>query len=380
MLQLPLNERLVLYAVLAVYLIAGAVAVRQLSTQGRRYHRILISLIALGVCLQSLLLIFRAVELQAFPLTGLFESMVFLGITFGLGYLFLSIIMPHVWFASTMTWIMLLIAVLGAKVAEPASEVHHAARTPWAIAHGLAMILSAAAIAFSAASAWMYLLASKRLKNKELGKVLGRMPNIEKLGRMNVCGIEAGFILLGFGLFTGFGMAAIQIRAGQTTLAHWLIDPKIVLITVAWLLLAAILILRPLVRLRDKTVAWLTVLTFFLIIFATVGVTIFCGTRHVFSQTAVIPARRDSSFDTAMAATGGSHWAAKTCIPCQSHLRVNRTPARQLTQVAGLACLHQPLGLRRPAIILRTVRPDGRLTAWTLPQWLPPIRYSRWAD
>lgn len=286
MLQLPLNERLVLYVVLVVYLIASAVAVRQLSARGRKYRRILISLIALGVCLQSVLLIFRAVSLKAFPLTGLFESMIFLGMAFGLAYLFLSILMPQVWFASAMTWIMLLIALLGAKVASPVSEVREAARTPWAVAHGLAMTLAAAMIAFATVSAWMYLLANNRLKKKELGKVLGQMPNIEKLRRMNLFGIEAGFVLLSFGLFTGLGMAAIQIRMSQSTLAEWLIDPKIVLIILAWLLLAAILALRPLVRLSGKAVAWLTMVAFFLIIFAIVGVTFFCGTRHVFSQAA----------------------------------------------------------------------------------------------
>lgn len=288
MLQLPLNERLTLYLMLAVYLIAAAVAVRQLSAAGAGRRRFLTALISFGVCLQSLLLIFRAVSLQAFPLTSLFESMLFLGIAFGLAYLLLSILMPQVWFASVMTWIMLFLALLAAKVAAPASAVHAAARTPLAVAHGLAMTLSVAAIASSTAAAWMYLLANKRLKNKELGKVLGRMPNIEKLRLLNLTGIRAGFVLLTFGLFTGFGMAAIQVRAGETTIAHWLIDPKIVLIILAWLLLAVIFVLRVLTRLSGRAVAWLTLAAFFLLIFAIVCVTIFCGTRHVFSQPAAM--------------------------------------------------------------------------------------------
>ncbi|MBE0534730.1 MAG: cytochrome c biogenesis protein CcsA [Phycisphaerae bacterium] len=287
MLQLPLNERLVLYLVLGVYLVAGTVAARQLSADGPKYRRLLTCLIIAGICLQSILLVLRGMAIQGFPLTGLFESMTLLGIASGAAYLLLSTVIPQVWFQSAMTWILLLISVLGAKVASPVTEVHEAAKTPWALVHGLAMVLSAAAIAFATVSAWMYVLANKRLKNKELGKVLGRMPNIEKLRRMNLFGIEAGFVLLSFGLFTGLGMAAIQIRSGETTLAHWLIDPKIVLILLAWLLLAAILVLRPLVRLGGKAVAYLTMVAFFLIIFAIVGVTFFCGTRHVFSHAAV---------------------------------------------------------------------------------------------
>ncbi len=286
MLQLPLYERVVLYLVLAVYAVAGGVAVRQLSAEGRKWQRVLSMLVCAGVCLQAVLLVLRGIEIGGFPLTGLFESMVFLGIALGSAWLFLSVFVPQVWFASAMTWLMLLIAVLGAKVAEPAVEVHHAARTPWAVAHGIAMMLSSAMIAFSTVSAWMYLLVNKRLKKKELGKVLGRMPNIEKLRRMNLAGVWAGFVLLGFGLFAGLGMAAVQIRTGETTLAHWLTDAKIVLIIVGWLLLGAILVLRLVAGLGGRAVAYLTMIAFFLILFAIVGVTFFCGTRHVFSHSA----------------------------------------------------------------------------------------------
>lgn len=290
MLQLPAIERLILISVVAVYVVAAIVAIRQLSSGSKRSRLILISLIALGVCLQSLFLIFRAVDIKAFPLTGLFESMVLLSIVFGIAYLFLSIVISQIWFSSVMTWIMLFIVLLGAKVAEPASIVHESAKTPWAIAHGLAMMMGAAMIAFSTASAWLFLVAHKRLKNKQVMKVVGRMPNVEKLRQMNVFGIEACFVLVSFGLFTGMGLAAVQIRMSETTFSHWLIDPKIILMIAAWVLLGAILALRVFARLSSKAIAYMTMIACFLIIFAIVGVAIFCGTKHTFSdeETALI--------------------------------------------------------------------------------------------
>ncbi len=280
MLQLPLNEKLVFYAVLLVYLLAGGVAVRQLAPGGEKYKRLLTALIALGVSLQSVMLIFRAVSLKAFPLTGLFESMIFLGITFALVYLFVSIVVSQVWFGSAMTWIMVLIVVLSAKVASPVAGEYESATTPWGIAHGLAMIMGGTMIAFSTASAWMYLLQNKRLKQKQLGKVLGRMPNVSKLQKMNAFGIEACFVLVSFGLFVGLGLAAIEIRMDGKTWSQWLIDPRTILITVAWLLLAVMLILRFFARLGGRAIAYMTIVAFFLIIFATAGVAIFCGTIH----------------------------------------------------------------------------------------------------
>ncbi len=280
MLQLPLNEKLVFYAVLAVYMLAGGVAVRQLAAGGEKYKRLLTALIALGVSLQSVMLIFRAVSLKAFPLTGLFESMIFLGITFALAYLFVSIVVSQVWFGSAMTWIMVLIVLLSAKVASPAAGQYESATTPWGIAHGLAMIMGGAMIAFSTASAWMYLLQNKRLKQKQIGKVLGRMPSIARLQKMNMFGIEACFVLVSFGLVVGLGLAAIEIQRGEKTWSQWLIDPRTVLITLAWLLLAVILISRFFIRLGGKAIAYMTIIAFFLTIFATVGVAIFCGTIH----------------------------------------------------------------------------------------------------
>jgi len=280
MLQLPLDEKLIFYAVLGVYLFAGGVAVRQLAAGGEKYRRLLTALIALGVSLQSVMLIFRAVSLRAFPLTGLFESMIFLGITFGLAYLFVSVVISQVWFGSAMTWIMVLIVLLSAKVASPSAGQYQSATTPWGIAHGLAMITGGAMIAFSTASAWMYLLQNKRLKQKQIGKVLGRMPSVARLRQMNMFGIEACFVLVSFGLFVGLGLAAMQIRMGEQTWSQWLIDPRTVLITLAWLLLAVMLILRFFARLGGRAVAYMTLAVFFLILFSIVGVAIFCGTIH----------------------------------------------------------------------------------------------------
>lgn len=283
MLHLPPIERLIFISVVLVYAAAAIVAIRQLSSASKKSRFILISLIALGVCLQALMLVFRAVDIKAFPLTGLFESMMFLSIVFGIAFLFLSIVISQIWFSSVMTWIMLFIVLLGAKVAAPASEVYEAAKTPWAIAHGLAMTLGAAMIAYSTASAWLFLIAHKRLKNKQVMKVVGRMPNVEKLRQMNVFGIEACFVLVSFGLFTGLGLAVVQAGVSEMSLVHWLIDPKIILMIAAWVLLGVILGLRVFMRLSGKATAYLTMIACFLIIFAIVGVALFCGTKHTFS-------------------------------------------------------------------------------------------------
>ncbi len=284
MLQLPVMERCIFAFVVIIYLAAAAVAFRQLSPERDRHRRLLPSLVALGVSLESLILVFRAVAIQGIPLTGLFESMIVLTIVFGLVFLFFSIAIRQVWFGSVMVWGILIMILMTGVVAKPATEPYPIAATPWAIAHGIAMALSGALIVFATANAFLYLLGASRLKQKKVMKVLGRVPNIEKLKRLNIFGLKACFVLMTFGLASGFGLAMVKSTAIQMSILDWLIDAKIVLIIASWILLAVIFLLHRLVVLKDKTIAYITMVVFFLILFAIIGTAVFCGTKHDFSR------------------------------------------------------------------------------------------------
>lgn len=279
MFELPLSEMIVFAVVIAAYLAAAVAGVLQLLAGGEKYRRFLLPLVSLAVTLEAVILIFRAVAIKAVPLTGLFESMIVLTIVFGLTYLFLSIAIHRVWFASVMVWVLLVLVALSAIVAEPASQAHEAASKPWAIVHAIAMILGGAAAMLATASAVLYLFARRKLKRKDLLGVLGKVPNVEKLERMNLLGVKLCFILLTFGLVSGIGLS---ISLGMTSRA-WLADPKIVLIEIVWLLLGVILVLWKTIKLKEKTIAYMTLVAFALILFAVVGTSVFCGTGHDFA-------------------------------------------------------------------------------------------------
>ena len=282
MLELPIIERSIFFGVLILYLCSAAAGVRQLSSGEDKYGRLLISLIALAVFLESVILIFRAVSINTVPLTDLFESMMVLTVVFGLTFLFLSVVIRQVWFGSVMAWIIFAMALLSAVVAKPAAQLQTAARTPWIVAHGLAMVLAGAMIAFAAGTAALFLLGRWKLKHKQIRKLIGKVPNIEKLERMNLFGLKACLVLMTFGLVSGIGLAAVKSAVLGISGVDWLTDPKIVLIAAAWILLAAVLALRRIVALRSKMTAYITVAIFLLTLFALVGTTVFCGTKHDF--------------------------------------------------------------------------------------------------
>jgi ABC-type uncharacterized transport system permease subunit len=284
MLGLPIPERIVFLSAVLIHLIAAVVGILQVLAGGRKYKRFLPPLVSLAVALEAVILIFRAVALKAIPLTGLFESMIVLTIVFGLIYLFFSIAIAQVWFGSVMAWVILIMILMAGIVAKPASEPHAVAATPWAIAHGIAMILGGASIIFATASAFLYLLGRGKLKRKEVMQVLGKVPNIEKLKHMNLLGIRVGFVLLTVGLISGFGLAVLKSADLEMDILDWLTDAKIVLIIAVWVLLGMILMLGYTAGLKGKTIAYITMVAFFLILFAIVGTTIFCRTTHDFTK------------------------------------------------------------------------------------------------
>ena len=284
MLDLPIVEIVVFVSVVILYLAASIIGLVQLSSNSEKYRHLLLPVVSLAVCMEAVLLILRAVAIKAVPLTGLFESMIVLTIVFGLVFLFFSIAIRQVWFGSVMVWVILAMILMAGVVAKPASEPYPLAATPWAIAHGIVMVLSGALIVFTTANAFLYLLGTHRLKQKNVMKVLGRVPNIEQLKKLNVFGLKACFVLITFGLVSGFGLAMVKSTVIQMSVFDWLTDAKIVLIIISWILLAVMLALRHMAVLKDKAIAYITMVVFFTILFAIIGTAVICGTKHTFSK------------------------------------------------------------------------------------------------
>ena len=283
MLQLPLEEKLVFYAVLLSYFAATVQCIIDISKGRNESGGKLFAIVALGVSLESVILLLRAVEIKAVPLTGLFESMILLTLVFGITFLFLSILINKVWLSSMMIWIIFAVTLLAAKVAKPASEPYPIAQRPWVILHGISMVMSAASIGFSAATAALFLVCRRRLKKKEIVKVIGKMPNIEKLERMNVLALKVCFVFMTFGLVSGICYAIVMSAALSMTARDWLIDSKIMMTLFSWVLITSVLGFRKIAGLKARLVAQLTITAFIMILFAIVGSAIFCSTTHDFS-------------------------------------------------------------------------------------------------
>jgi ABC-type transport system involved in cytochrome c biogenesis permease subunit len=282
MLSLSAPEAVVFVLVVLAQTAAGAVAALQLRQGGRRRRALLASLILAAVVLNFGLLGLRGISIRAVPLTGLFESLIVLAMIVGVLYLSLRSTIDQVWFGSVMAWAILGMVLAAAFVAQPASRPHELATTPWAVVHGTAMILASAAVTFAAASSGLYLLGSYRLKNNGIMHVLGRIPNMETLTRMNRLGVRGGFILLTIGVISGLGLVSLL----ESGISQWLADIKVLCIIAAWGLLGLVLLSDRFGLLKVRRQAYVTMVAFGLLFFAMIGVTIAGMTQHQFSREA----------------------------------------------------------------------------------------------
>jgi len=280
MFDLSAWEVAVFSLVVAAHVGGAVIAALELGGSRYRYGSLLAPVVLAAVALNAVLLGVRGISIRAVPLTGLFESLLVLAMVFGVLYLSLRSTIEQVWFGTIMVWAMLGMIIAGAFVAEPPSRPQALAATPWAVAHGSLMVLASASVLFAAANAALYLLGSYRLKHKGIMQVLGRIPNLETLARMNRLGVRVGFILLTVGILAGLGLTSLQ----GTGVARWLADSKVICILGAWCLLGTIVLLDRLRLLKINVRAYVTLAAFGLILAAVLVVTVAGATQHKFSM------------------------------------------------------------------------------------------------
>lgn len=272
-------EAIVAVLIGIVHGVAGVLAFVQVIRRRQRYRSVLWWLVLGGVLLDAVLLGVRAVRIGAVPLTDTYEACVFLALVFGVLYLGLSRALDRVWFDSIMVWIVVVLALGGLAIARPAGRAAAVASTPWAVGHAIAMVLAAAAIMFAAGNSALSMVSRYCLKRKQVGLVLGRMPNMETLEGMNRLGLVAGFALLTVGLVTGVGL----VSSLGTGLRAWITDGKVICVVAAWGLLGVSLALDRLSMLNERCRACVSLIAFALVLFAILGVAVVGITQHEFS-------------------------------------------------------------------------------------------------
>jgi len=150
------------------------------------------------------------------------------------------------------------------------SDPAHSQATPdgWFLFHTTVSTLGMAFLSVAFAMSVIYLVQDRVLKSQKAFKLLERLPSLQKADQIGVRSLTVGFILLTMGIGTGVVVTAEV----HERLVY--IGPKQIFPVLAWLVFAAILVFRPMLRFRGRKSAYLTIAGFALGLATVIGMTL----------------------------------------------------------------------------------------------------------
>ena len=165
------------------------------------------------------------------------------------------------------------LAMIGvATVATTAPLASFEAPRIWGLVHGVFLLLGTIAVLLGFLAGLMYLVQSRRLKNKLTASNRMRLPSLEWLERVNSRSLGAAALLVGGGFLTGV-VSHLAQREGRGALP-WT-DPVVLSLSamLLWLIIAEVFrLVYPAAR-RGRKVAYLTIAAFVFLLLVLVTVT-----------------------------------------------------------------------------------------------------------
>lgn len=162
------------------------------------------------------------------------------------------------------------------------------AQPQWKMLHAALLVLGIAGVIMGIVLSMMYLFQHYRLKNKHTMKPGLKLPNLERLARLNWWAVVLSVPLLTLGMATGVGLGWYS-RQGESPLSFR--DPVVVGNSLAWLVMIVffgwLLTTR---RPTGKQVAWLTVWASGFLLVTLIGLQLMSGRSLSTWHTQVWPA------------------------------------------------------------------------------------------
>ncbi len=149
--------------------------------------------------------------------------------------------------------IVFFMTLIGATEFPVASWTSPQVRNIWLVAHISTVLIGYAALILSAVASMYYLLQERQLKRKAVTPSSNRLPPLATLDRLITQSMNAGFVFITVGTFTGVVWAFIESGT------QWVLNPKIGFFIFTWAFYLAMIFLRVSAGWRGRRIAWLAV-------------------------------------------------------------------------------------------------------------------------
>jgi ABC-type transport system involved in cytochrome c biogenesis permease subunit len=269
-----------LYGGLVLYAVATAFAIWSVRTGDRKGLQAARFGALFGAVDHIVYLVRIGIRDGHFPVTGAIEAYIFLSTAIIIVALLLDALRkwPVILVATlplAVVTTLLAIALTGIPV--QGSPTAQAKSSVWTSLHVFTALGSYGAFAIAFVSSILYLIAQRQLKDHASTSILGIIPPLETVARINRRSIAAGVLLLAGGLIVGYLQARNYLGKGP----EWRNDPKIILTTVTLAAYVAILALGGRPTFKGRRAALASVLGFFLVM-ATFWASVFWSDFHRF--------------------------------------------------------------------------------------------------
>lgn len=234
----------------------------------------------LGAAAHSIFLVRLGAKTGHFPITGALEAYVFLSTAI----IFLALVLDGLKRLSVLVVATLPLALVTTLLAlaltlSPTPEASPPAGSLglWTALHVFTALGSYGAFALAFIASILYLIAQRQLKDHHATSVLGLIPSLETVARLNLRAIATGVILLAGGLLVGYLQARQILGRGP----EWRNDPKIYLTTMTLAAYVAILALSGRPTFKGRRAALASVAGF-LLVMTTFWASVFWSDFHKF--------------------------------------------------------------------------------------------------
>lgn len=227
-------------------------------------------------------LVLSGVEYAHVPLASTWESLTVIAFAMALVYLVLEWQMRD---RSTGVFLMggvLLLQILSTAFIRHTREVADILRSPMFGIHVSTALLGYVALAISALYGVMYLVQYRQLKQRHVGLLFQRLPNLETLARLNVRALAIGWIGLTVAIVAGTVWAFGLSRAGELQV-NLLQDAKFLLTVALWLIYGVCLGGIFVMGWPKRTLATISVAAFLLMLASSLAVALMFPSFHEFT-------------------------------------------------------------------------------------------------
>jgi HemX protein len=241
------------------------------------------TLFAWGVVAVHLVyLIMSGVEYRHIPLASTWESLTAIAFAVALVYLVLEWQMRD---RSTGVFLMggvLLLQILSTAFITHTRDVADILRSPMFGIHVSTALLGYVALAVSALYGVMYLVQYRQLKQRHVGLLFQRLPNLETLARLNARALAIGWLGLTVAILAGTVWAFDLSRTGELQV-NLLGDAKFLLTVALWVIYGVCLGGLYVLGWPKRTLASISVAAFVLMLASSLAVTLMFPSFHEFT-------------------------------------------------------------------------------------------------